>query len=118
MQRFILSTKRTQNQKKTKLEDSAGTPQENFDSNDFVAAIDEIEAGKVVEVIDFKESVEEVELADESFDSDNGEPKRRRGRPRMTEEQKAAKQAKIEAGKTRRFAVGEEPNRRSSENEN
>lgn len=38
--------------------------------------------------------------------------KRGRGRPRLTEEQKAAIKAKRDAGKTKRFFVGEEPNKR------
>ena len=38
--------------------------------------------------------------------------KRGRGRPRLTEEQKAAIKAKRDAGKTKRFSVGEEPNKR------
>ena len=39
-------------------------------------------------------------------------PKKNRGRPKLTEEKKAAVKAKREAGKTKKFSVGEEPNRR------
>ena len=38
--------------------------------------------------------------------------KRGRGRPRLTEEQKAVIKSKRDAGKTKRFSVGEEPNKR------
>ncbi|MBO4401221.1 MAG: hypothetical protein J5809_05190 [Selenomonadaceae bacterium] len=75
-----------------------------LDSLNFVAAVEVIEAGNVIESIEFEEA------------AGAEEPKRKRGRPKLTEEQKAAVRAKREAGKTRRFAVGEEPNRRSTEN--
>ena len=39
--------------------------------------------------------------------------KRKRGRPKFTDEQRAAVTAKRDAGKTRKFSVGEEPNKRS-----
>ena len=40
------------------------------------------------------------------------EPKRKRGRPKLTEEQKAEMKAKRDAGKTKKFSVGDEPNKR------
>jgi len=39
--------------------------------------------------------------------------KRKAGRPRQTEEEKATIKAKRDAGKTRKFSVGEEPNKRA-----
>ncbi len=38
--------------------------------------------------------------------------KRKRGRPPFSEEKKAQIKAKRDAGKTKRFSVGEEPNKR------
>ena len=43
-----------------------------------------------------------------------GEVKRGRGRPKLTETEKSEIRAKREAGKTKSFSVGEEPNKRSS----
>ncbi len=73
-----------------------------LESLNFVSSVEVIEAGNVIESIELEEAAEE--------------PKRRRGRPKLTEEQKALTRAKREAGKTKKFAVGEEPNRRSNEN--
>lgn len=42
--------------------------------------------------------------------------KKRRGRPKLTEHQKAFAKFKRAAGKTKKFAVGEEPNRRAAFN--
>ena len=50
------------------------------------------------------------------FETGNSEPaakvKRGRGRPPFSEEKKAAIKAKRDAGKTKSFSVGEEPNKR------
>lgn len=78
-----------------------------IDAIHFVASIKVIEAGNVIESIDFTES-DELKL--------NGEfstEKKRRGRPRLTEGQKAVTRFKREAGKTKKFSVGEEPNKRA-----
>ena len=78
-----------------------------IDAVHFVASIEVIEAGNVIESIDFTKS-NELKL--------NGEfitEKRRRGRPKLTEGQKALARFKREAGKTRKFAIGEEPNKRA-----
>ena len=79
-----------------------------LDSINFVSSIEVIEAGNVVQSIDFTESNE--------LKSNDGTEKRRRGRPKLTEHQKAFARSKRAAGKTKRFAVGEEPNRRTSFN--
>lgn len=39
--------------------------------------------------------------------------KKGRGRPKLTEEQKMILKAKRDAGKTKKFSVGEEPNKRN-----
>jgi len=79
-----------------------------LDSINFVASIEIIEAGHVLQSIDFTKSNESI-TAHEITTSE----KKRRGRPRLTEHQKAFANFKREAGKTKKFAVGEEPNRRA-----
>ena len=79
-----------------------------IDSINFVASIKVIEAGNILEAIDFTESNE--------LKSSTIIGKRRRGRPKLTEQQKAFIKFKRNAGKTKKFAVGEEPNRRVSFN--
>ncbi len=78
-----------------------------IESIHFVASIEVIEAGNVIESIDFTES-NELKLSGNLI-----KEKRRRGRPKLTEGQKARTRFKREAGKTRQFAVGEEPNKRA-----
>ena len=77
-----------------------------LDSLNFVASIKVIESGNILEAIDFTES-NELKLTAEI-------EKRRRGRPKLTEHQKAFAQFKRDAGKTKKFAIGEEPNKRVS----
>lgn len=71
----------------------------------FVASIKVIEAGNILETIDFTTS-NELKLSAENT-------VRRRGRPKLTETQKAFSQFKRSAGQTKKFSRGEEPNRRS-----
>lgn len=78
-----------------------------IDAVHFVASIEVIEAGNVIESIDFTKS-NELKLNSEFVTE-----KKRRGRPKMTEGQKALTRLKRDAGKTRRFAIGEEPNKRA-----
>jgi hypothetical protein len=82
-----------------------------IDSINFVASIEIIEAGKLIESIDFTES-NELKTNKKIKTSE----KKRRGRPKLTEHQKAFAKFKRDAGKTQRFAVGEEPNRRAAFN--
>jgi hypothetical protein len=82
-----------------------------IDSINFVSSIKIIEAGNVVGSFDFTES-NELKFNQEITTSE----KKRRGRPKLTERQKAFAQFKRAAGKTKKFAVGEEPNRRASFN--
>jgi hypothetical protein len=82
-----------------KIIDSLG-----LDSMNFVSAIKIIQAGHVLTSIDFTES-NELKL--------EGETKKRRGRPKLTQAQKDFTRSKREAGKTRSFALGEEPNKRT-----
>lgn len=79
-----------------------------IDSIHFVASIEVIEAGNILESIDFTES-NELKLHNR-FTTE----KRRRGRPKLTDEQKAFTRFKREAGKTKKFSVGEEPNKRAA----
>ncbi len=72
----------------------------------FVSSIEIIEAGNILTTIDFTES-NELKLNSKT-------EKKRRGRPKLTESQKAFINFKREAGKTRKFAVGEEPNKRAA----
>lgn len=75
-----------------------------LDSIHFVSSIEVIEAGNILTSIDFtKENELKLNGATE---------KRRRGRPKLTDAQKAFNNFKREAGKTRRFLIGEEPNKR------
>lgn len=74
-----------------------------IDSLNFVSSIKIIQAGNILTSIDFTDS-NELQLS--------GETKRRRGRPKLTAAQKNFTRAKREAGKTRSFAIGEEPNKR------
>jgi hypothetical protein len=76
-----------------------------------VASIEIIEAGNVLEFVDFTGS-NEFKLIPKITTSE----KKRRGRPKLTEYQKAFTKFKRDAGKTQRFAVGEEPNRRTAFN--
>lgn len=76
-----------------------------LDSLNFVASIKVIESGNILEAIDFTES-NELKLNAET-------EKRRRGRPKLTEHQKALAQFKRSAGQTKKFAIGEEPNKRA-----
>ena len=78
-----------------------------IDSLNFVSSIEIIEAGNVVEKIDL---TEDNEL---KFKQIKTSEKRGRGRPKLTERQKFLSQFKRLAGKTRKFAVGEEPNKRA-----
>ena len=80
-----------------------------IDSVHFVASIEVIEAGNIVESIDLTES-NELKLHKKL----ETQEKRRRGRPKLTKEQKALAQFKRDAGKTKKFAIGEEPNKRVS----
>ena len=77
-----------------------------LDSIHFVSSIEVIEAGNVITSIDFTKK-NDLKLIGET-------PKKRRGRPKLTEEQKAFNNFKREAGKTRRFSIGEEPNKRAA----
>jgi hypothetical protein len=79
-----------------------------LDSLNFVSSIEIIEAGNVIKSIDFTKSNELKPTV--AIKSDE---KRKRGRPKLTEHQKAFSQFKRNAGKTQKFAIGEEPNRRS-----
>jgi 3-methyladenine DNA glycosylase Mpg len=82
-----------------------------IDSINFVASIEVIEAGNLIEAIDFTESIE-LNTNKKIKTSE----KKRRGRPKLTEHQKAFAQFKRAAGKTKKFSVGEEPNRRAAFN--
>ncbi len=76
-----------------------------LDSMHFISSIKTIQAGNVLTSIDFTEE-NELKLSNET--------KKRRGRPKLTEAQKDFSRFKREAGKTRKFAVGEEPNKRAA----
>ena len=76
-----------------------------LDSIHFVSSIKTIQAGNVLTSIDFTEE-NELKLSNET--------KKRRGRPKLTEAQTDFSRFKREAGKTRKFAVGEEPNKRAA----
>ena len=75
-----------------------------LDALNFVSSIKIIQAGQILTSIDFTES-NELKL--------NNETKRRRGRPKLTQAQKNFHRSKREAGKTRQFSIGEEPNKRA-----
>lgn len=77
-----------------------------IDAINFVASIKVIEAGIIIESIDFTEE-NDLQLKHEN--------KKRRGRPKMTQAQKDFSRVKREAGKTRRFSIGEEPNLRNKD---
>ena len=74
-----------------------------IDSLNFVSSIEIIEAGNVVKEIDLTENNEL------KFKQIKTSEKKRRGRPKL----KAFARFKRAAGKTKRFAVGEEPNKRA-----
>ena len=76
-----------------------------LDSMNFISSIEVFQAGNIITAIDFTES-NELKLT--------GETKRKRGRPKLTAAQKNFTRSKREAGKTRKFAVGEEPNKRAA----
>ena len=76
-----------------------------------MASIEIIEAGNVLEFVDFT-GTNELKLIPKITTSE----KKRRGRPKLTEHQKAFAQFKRAAGKTKKFSVGEEPNRRAAFN--
>lgn len=78
-----------------------------IDSLNFVSSIEIIEEGNIVEKIDLTENNEL------KFKQIKTSEKKRRGRPKLTEHQKAFALFKRAAGKTKKFAVGEEPNRRA-----
>ena len=82
-----------------------------LDSLNFVSSIEVIEGGNVLGSIDFTDS-NELKLTKEIETSE----KKRRGRPKLTEHQKEFAKFKRSKGKTKKFAVGEEPNRRASFN--
>ena len=75
-----------------------------LDAMHFVSSIEVIQAGKILTSIDFTDS-NALKL--------NGETKRRRGRPKLTQAQKNFHRSKRDAGKTRQFSIGEEPNKRA-----